>query len=72
MHLNFNTPLKLNVKHRNNPLYYFNMQGQKLAERKIKLLKGENLISFKGIIAGTVIYKINTDNKIITGKIIGF
>ena len=48
------------------------MQGQKLAERKVKLLKGDNIISFKGMISGTIIYKINTDNKIITGKIIGF
>lgn len=47
LHLNFNTPAKSNVKHWNNPLYYLNMQGQKLAERKINLLKGENIISIK-------------------------
>ena len=50
----------------------YSVQGQKLAERKVKLLKGDNIISFKEMTSGTIIYKINTDNKIITGKIIGF
>ena len=48
------------------------MQGEKLAEGKIKLLKGEKSLFFEAMTSGTIIYKINTDNKIITGKIIGF
>ncbi len=50
----------------------FNSQGQKISERKILVLKGDNLVSYKGIKPGILVYKINIDNKIVTGKIVGF
>ena len=50
----------------------FSLLGQKIAERKVQLVKGENTVPFKGVAKGTIFYKINTDKKALSGKIIGF